>query len=134
MCFYHVGCDFQWNIFCHEFSMFGYAHIVFSFIVICTHIRCHTTNVHFILCAYMWKDTILKNSRPKKERWTIFFIVLSIFSFWFKNYFDMCFHNLIKFYASHLYYIIKAIWYQSIYTFLYKQVLSAMGICLSKEK
>jgi hypothetical protein len=27
LCFYHVDCDFLSSIFCHEFSMFEYAHI-----------------------------------------------------------------------------------------------------------
>jgi hypothetical protein len=25
----HVDCDFLWNIFCHEFFMFSYAHSLF---------------------------------------------------------------------------------------------------------
>jgi hypothetical protein len=27
--FYHANCYFLWNIFCHEFSMFGYAFFFF---------------------------------------------------------------------------------------------------------
>jgi hypothetical protein len=36
LCFYHVNCDFSWNIFSHEFLCLS-MHIFFSFIVICTH-------------------------------------------------------------------------------------------------
>ncbi len=69
------------------------------------------------LCI-IWKETIERINAPKKGRFIIVFkmFFLSIL-FLLKNYFDMHFDNLIKFYASHHYYIAQAIWYQPIYTF-----------------
>jgi hypothetical protein len=38
--FSHINSDFGKNIFCCEFSMFEHAHIFFSIIMVCTHLRC----------------------------------------------------------------------------------------------
>ncbi len=35
LCFYHVDCDLWLSIFCHEFFLFGHAHIFFTFIAAC---------------------------------------------------------------------------------------------------
>ncbi len=55
--------------FCHEFSMFGHAHIFISFIVICTHLRCYiTSDVHLMMCALCEKKQLkdLVNQNRKK--------------------------------------------------------------------
>ncbi len=81
-----------------------------------------------------WKETIKRFSEPKKEGYNILLNVLLVyFSFWLKNYFDMCFDHLIKIYVSHDHYystshmIIK-------HLYLYKHVLNVMTIYFQKEK
>jgi hypothetical protein len=50
--------------------------IIFSFIMVCTHLKCYTTSdVHII----MWKKTIEKIKGPKNKRCIIVFNVLPIF-------------------------------------------------------
>jgi len=47
-------------------------------------------------------------NKPKKKDVLFFFNIFPIY-IWLKQYFDMSFDNLIKFYVSHHYYIAQAI-------------------------
>jgi hypothetical protein len=65
--------------------MFGHAHIFFSFIVACTHLKCYITNdVHLIMCALCEKK-ILKDLMNQKRKGvmisSMFFLCISLFSF-----------------------------------------------------
>jgi hypothetical protein len=54
-------------------SMFGHAHIFFSFIMVCTHLKCYiTSDVHLI----MWKEMIERIKGSKKERCNILLHIL----------------------------------------------------------
>jgi len=49
------------------FLMFRHAPIFFSFIVVCTHLRCYiTSDVHLIMCALCEKND-WKYNEPKNE-------------------------------------------------------------------
>jgi hypothetical protein len=87
----HRSCDFLWNFFCHDFPMFGHAHIFSSFIVICTHLKCYTTSdVQLITCALCEKK-ILKEAVDKKMKNILF---SSIFFLYFGlKIILMCFIN-----------------------------------------
>ncbi len=97
LCFFHINCGFSWNIFCHKLPMFGHTHIFFSFIVICIHLRCYITNgFHFIMYALGEKKQLKYLVNQKKKDMMFFSMFFLCFFF-----FDMCFDNLIKIYASH---------------------------------
>jgi len=116
--FYHVDCDFWSSIFCHEFSMFEHAHFFFSLIVVFNHLSCYTTSdVHFIMCALCEKKWLKELMDPKKKDVLFSSMFFLCFFFWLKKYFDMCFDNLINFYASHHYCIAQSLWYQLDYIF-----------------
>jgi hypothetical protein len=52
--------------------MFEHAHIFFSFIVVCTHLRyCITSDVHFIMCA-LCENNQLKDLVNQKRKDLIF--------------------------------------------------------------
>ncbi len=107
------------KFFYHEFYTFKHAHIFFSFIVVCIHLKCYTTNdVHFIIDALCEKRNLQKIVDQKKKDvlfFSIFF--LCIFGFCLKTYFDICFDNLINIYVWHHYHITQVIWYQLTCTF-----------------
>ncbi len=114
MCFSHIICDL-WFVMEHFSSWVFYAWTCTHFlplIMVCIHLKCYITNdVHFIMCVFMWKEMIEKFNEPKIERCNIIFNVFPMyFCFWFKTYFDMCFDNLTKIYASHHYYVTQPIW------------------------
>jgi hypothetical protein len=62
LCFYHVDCDFLWSSFWHEFFCFK-MHIFFSFIMVCSHLKCYTTHGIRLI---MWKETIERINEPNK--------------------------------------------------------------------
>jgi len=107
----------------------------FSFIVTCIHLRCYvTSDVHFIICVFLEKEKIKRFSEPKKEGYNILLNVLLVyFSFWLKNYFDMCFDHLIKVYVSHDHYYSTSHMIIN-HLYLYKHVLNVMTIYFQKEK
>jgi len=78
--------------FCHEFSMFGHEHILLSFIVVCTHLRCYITSVVCLIMCALYENKQLKYLVNQKRKDVIF-------SSMFLISFDMCFHNLIKIYV-----------------------------------
>jgi hypothetical protein len=81
--FSSCSCDFLWSIFCHEFSMFGHAHIFSSFILVCIHLKCYITNdVHFIMCALCEKKW-LKKWVDQKKKMHYFFQCSSKVFFWY---------------------------------------------------
>jgi len=83
------------------------------FIVVCIHLKCYTSHIHLIMCA-LCENTWLTKLLDLKKKDVLF---SSMFFFlWLKFYFDVCLDHLIKFYASHHYYILETIWYQLIYT------------------
>jgi hypothetical protein len=66
--------------------MFGHAHIVLCFIVVCIHLGCYTTShVHLIICA-LYEKNLLKefvNQKRKNVPFSlIFFLCFFTFSFW----------------------------------------------------
>ncbi len=100
--------------------------------MICLHLRCYITNhIHLIMCILHERKLL----NIKGFNINIVFNVLPIyFSFWLKHYFDMCFDHLIKFnlcITSSLYYRNHMI---TTHLYLYMNVLSDIGICLSKQK
>jgi hypothetical protein len=99
---------FLWSMFSHEFSMFGHVHM-FSFLVGYIQLTCDTKWCSPYYVCIMWKE-MMKKIVNQYIYTSMFF--LCIFSFWLKNSFDMCFDNLIMFYASNHYYITQDIWYQ----------------------
>jgi hypothetical protein len=133
LCSYHIDCNFWWNNFCHEFSMFETCTFFFSFIIICTHLRCYITNdVDLVICALCekeWLKTLMDQKR--KDIWfsSMFFLCI----FLVKNYFHMHFDHLIK-----ILWIISLLYSTShmisIHLHFYKHVLNDMGVHLSKEK
>ncbi len=69
----------------------------------------------------MWNFFFERFSKPKKEGCNSPLDVLPMyFFFWLKTYFDMCFDNLIKIYASHHYYIAQVIWQQTMHWTCFK--------------
>jgi len=66
-------------------SMFGHAHIFFSFIMVCTHLKCYiTSDVHLIiyaLCEKKW----LKELEDKKRKDVIFSSIFFLRFFLAKN-------------------------------------------------
>ncbi len=78
-----------------------------------------------------WKRN---DSEPKKEGYNILLNVLLVyFSFWLKNYFDMCFDNLIKIYVSHNHYYNTSHMIIN-HLYLYKHVLNVKTIYFQKRK
>jgi hypothetical protein len=76
-----IDCDFLWSIFCHEFYIFGYEHF-FSFIVVCTHLKCYTiSDVHLIMCAFCEKKIDKISELNDKKMYYSFQCSFSIFSF-----------------------------------------------------
>ncbi len=97
---------FDGAFFNHEFYIFGHAHILFSIIAVCIHLKCYTTNdVHLIICTLCEEIIETMNGPKKKMYYSPKFSSFCFFKILVKKYFDMCFDNLIKFYASHHYYI-----------------------------
>jgi hypothetical protein len=106
--FFSHNCD--GIFFCHEFLMFGHAHIFLFFIVVCIHLRCYTTSdVHLVKCV-LYEKKQLKISLKQKMKVIIFSSMFFLCIFLVKIYFDVNFYNLIKIYASHDCYITQAIW------------------------
>jgi hypothetical protein len=61
-CFYHVDCDLWLSIFCHEFFLFGHAHIFFTFIVACICLKGGRQQVMVTsLCMYYMEQNNWKN-------------------------------------------------------------------------
>jgi len=84
LCFYHMDYDFWWNIFCHDFSMFGHAHIFSSLVMVCTHLKCYTNDVHFIkciLCEIKWLKKLVDKACN---------ILLHVLLFFFLLFFKIC--------------------------------------------
>ncbi len=80
-CLYQVDCNIWWNIFCHEFFMFGLTHIFFSLIVICNHFKSFTPNdVPLILMCEMKHLKKLMNHK-RKECIILLNVFLCIFIF-----------------------------------------------------
>jgi len=81
--------------FCHEFFMFN---IFFSFIVVCTQLRCYiTSDVHFIMEA-LYEKKRFSESKKKDVLFSSMFFPMYL-SFWPNFFFD----SLIKIDASHHY-------------------------------
>jgi hypothetical protein len=70
--------------------MFGHAPIFFSFIMICIQLSYYTTSdVHLNTCALC----------KKNGKMYFLFNLILLYFFCLKTYFNMCFDNLIQFYA-----------------------------------
>jgi hypothetical protein len=100
-------CD---GTFCHEFFMFGHAHIFFFFIVVCIHLTCYTTSDVHLIIYVLYEKKQLKISVKQRMKVIIFSSMFFLCIFLVIIYFDMIFYNLIKIYASHHSYITQAIW------------------------
>jgi hypothetical protein len=133
LCFQDVNCHFWRSIFYQEFPMFGHAHIVLCFIVVCIHLGCYTTsNVHLIICA-LYEKELLKEFVNQKRKNVPFFLMffLCSFSFWLKFilicvliiWLSLCI-TLLLYSTSHMI---------STHLYLYKCVLSDIGISFEKE-
>ncbi len=68
---------------CHEFSMFWNAHIFFSFIVVCIHLRFYiTSDVHFIMCGLREKTQskdLVNQKMMEVILSSMFFLCISLF-------------------------------------------------------
>jgi len=71
--FNHINYGFWWDIFVMSFF---HIHNFFSFIMVCTHLKCYTTSDVYII---MWKKTIEKFNGPKNKTCLILFNALPIF-------------------------------------------------------
>jgi hypothetical protein len=84
MCFYHIDCDFLWNFFGHKFSIFEYALLISSFIMVCTHLRCYTrSDVQFIMCALCEKKWFKELMHQRKKK--VVFSSIYIYIYKLKN-------------------------------------------------
>jgi hypothetical protein len=77
--FYHIDYDFWWSIFCHEFFMFGHAHIFFSLVMVYTHLKCYINDVDFIkciLCEIKWSKKLMDKACNILLHILLFFFLL----------------------------------------------------------
>jgi hypothetical protein len=73
--------SFLMEHFYQEFPMFGHAHIVLCFIVVCIHLRCYTTSdVHFIICE-LYEKKLLREFVNQKRKNVPFFLMFFLCSF-----------------------------------------------------
>jgi hypothetical protein len=129
-----LSSSLQWNIFGYDFFlMFGHAHIFFSFIVICTHLRCYITIDVYVtlLCEMKW----LKNLVHQKMMDILFpkyyFLYICFCS---KKYFDTCFDNLRIFLVFCITSLYSTSYMVLTHLYLHKHVFNNMDIYLSNIK
>jgi hypothetical protein len=129
--YFNISCHWHTNM-KWVFYVWAWTYF-FSFIMICTYLRCYTpSDVHLIMHALCEKKQLKELMDQKSEDVLFSSMFFPMFlKFWLQSYFDMWFDNLIKYITSLLYNEYSMI---LTHLYLYKNVFSDMNIHLSKEK